>query len=226
MGRGRGRRASQAAADQDGLGRGRDARIRPGHAEPGEKAPYQCRVPNFCEIEWDGQWYAYGDKGDLECKSTALEPGKEIDDWVKASLDIPWVHKKDDKEERLQVAPGKHTMRVAFLFDGGGRLGRVPRPVSQPVEVEVGKESAWGDADGGVQARLRTPKAAWNAGEAPTFILDLRTVGKATAEALHAYANLRNRSGRGLVLGCQRGSSARQACILTPMQYRNTPTTG
>ena len=90
---------------------GETPEFRPGHAEPGEKAPYQCRVPNFCEIEWDGQWYAYGDKGDLECKSTALEPGKEIDDWVKASLDIPWVHKKDDKEERLQVAPGKHTMR-------------------------------------------------------------------------------------------------------------------
>ena len=102
---------------------------------------------------------------------------------MKVSLDIPWVHKKGDKEERLQVAPGKHTVRVAFLFDGGGRLGDVPRPVSQPVEIEVGKESAWGDADGGVQARIRTPKAVWKAGEAPTFILDLRNQGKQTPHA-------------------------------------------
>ncbi len=23
----------------------------------GEKKPYQCRVPNFCMIEWDGKWH-------------------------------------------------------------------------------------------------------------------------------------------------------------------------
>ncbi len=149
----------------------------------GEQTPHQCRVPNFCEIEWDGQWYRFGGSGDLDCKAFFLNPGKEIDDWVKMPLDIPWVRKKGDKEERLQVAPGKHTVRVAFLFDGGGRLGDVPRPVSQPVEIEVGKESAWGEAVDGVQARLRAPKAVWKAGEAPTFILDLRNEGKNTPNA-------------------------------------------
>ena len=148
----------------------------------GEKTPHQCRVPNFCEIEWDGQWYRFGGPGDLDCKHTVLAPGKQIDDWVKVSLDIPWVRKKGDKEERLQVTPGKHTVRVAFLFDGGGRLGRIPRPVSQPVEIEVGKESAWGEAVDGVQARIRTPKAAWK-DEAPKFIFDLRNQGNKTPNA-------------------------------------------
>ncbi len=151
----------------------------------GERAVGACRVPNFCEIEWDGQWHQFGGPGDLDCKEFFLNPGKQIDDWVKVPLDIPWIRKAaGDKEERLQVAAGKHTVRVAFLFDGG------PRPVSQSVEIEVGKESAWGDAVGGVQARLRTPQAAWKAGEAPTFILDLRTVGKATADALRIKADL------------------------------------
>ncbi len=104
---------------------------------------------------------------------------------MKTSLDIPWIRKAPgEKDERLQVSAGKHTVRVAFQFDDG------PRPVSQPVEIEVGKESAWGDAAGGVQARLRTPKAVWNADEPPTFILDLRTVGKGAVNALRIDANL------------------------------------
>ena len=144
----------------------------------GEKTPHQCRAPNFCEIEWDGQWHQFGGPGDLDCKHFFLNPGIQIDDWVKASLDIPWVRKKGDKEERLQVTPGKHIVRVAFLFDGGA-----PRPVSQPVEIEVGKESAWGDADGGVQARIRTAKAVWGPKEAPTFSLDLRNQGKQSPHA-------------------------------------------
>ncbi len=155
----------------------------------GENAQNQCRVPNFCEIEWDGQWYRFAGAIVLG-EAFFLNPGKQIDDWVKVPLDVAWVRKGGDLKDLLRVAPGKHTVRVAFLFDGGGRLGRACQPVSQPVEIEVGKESAWGAADGGVQARLRTPQGVWKADEAPTFILDLRTVGKATAEALHAYANL------------------------------------
>ncbi|HVS40320.1 MAG TPA: sigma-70 family RNA polymerase sigma factor [Gemmataceae bacterium] len=142
----------------------------------GEKTPHQCRVPNFCEMEWDGQWYIYGGSDDLDCKHMFLQPGKEIDEWVRVALDVPWV-RKDDKGKRLQVAAGKHTVRVAVLLEDG------PRPVSQPVEVEVGEESAWGDADGGVQARLRIPKISWNADETPTFHLDLRNRGKTTPNA-------------------------------------------
>jgi RNA polymerase sigma factor (sigma-70 family) len=142
----------------------------------GEKTPHQCRAPNFCEIEWDGQWYTFGGRDELECKHFTLNPGRQVDDWVKASLDVPWVHKKGGKDERLQVAYGKHTVRVAFRFDG------VIRPISQPIKIEMGKESAWGEAVDGVQARIRAPKVIWTAGEAPTFILDLRNQGKKTPD--------------------------------------------
>ena len=149
----------------------------------GDKTPHQCRAPNFCEIEWDGQWHQFGGPGELECKHFSLQAGKQVDDWVKVGLDLPWV-RKGDKDKRLEIAAGKHTVRVAFLFDDG------PRVVSQPVEIEVGKESAWGEADGGVQARFRTPRAVWKAGEAPTFILDLRNQGKNTSRALRIKEDL------------------------------------
>jgi RNA polymerase sigma factor (sigma-70 family) len=144
----------------------------------GEKAPHQCRVANFCEIEWDGRWYEYGGRGELDCLSATLRPGQEIDEWVKETLDTPWV-RKGARNVPLHPAAGKHTVRFAVLFDGG------PRPVSQPVEIEIGKESAWGDAVGGVQARLRTPKAVWGAKEQPTFIVDLRNVGDQRPHATH-----------------------------------------
>ena len=155
----------------------------------GETAHGGCRVPNFCEIEWDGKWYQFGGRGDLDCKSFSLEPGKQVDEWVKALPDIPWVQKPDPKPSdpptigavvlwRLRVEPGKHTVRVGFRFDDGAR------PVSRPVEIEIGKESQWGRVDGGVQARVRTPKAAWKEGEAPTFHFDLRNLGTKTAHAM------------------------------------------
>ncbi len=40
----------------------------------GMKEPAVCRVPNFCEIEWDGQWYAFAGKGDLDCKPFPCNP--------------------------------------------------------------------------------------------------------------------------------------------------------
>jgi RNA polymerase sigma factor (sigma-70 family) len=147
----------------------------------GEKAPFQCRVPAFCEIEWDGQSYVYGGKGDLDCKSTSLPPGKEIDEWVKLSLDMTWV-RRGDPDMRLQVGAGKHTMRAAVVFNADSGPTWITA-VSQPVEIEVGKESAWGKEDGGIQARIRTPKAAWEAGQAPMFTLDLRNQGKTTPNA-------------------------------------------
>jgi hypothetical protein len=141
----------------------------------------QCRVPNFCQVEWDGEWYTYPNR-DLDCKAFNVAPGKQIDDWVKTSLDEPWERLPDRKAgdppsigsvrmKRLTVEPGKHTVRVAFVFN------EKIRPVSQPVVFELGAESAWGEAVDGVQARIRTRKVVWTAGEAPTFHFDLRNQG-------------------------------------------------
>ncbi len=163
----------------------------------GEKEPYQCRVPNFCMIEWDGKWYRWGGSDELECKSTVLEPGKQIDDWVKVSLKVPWLKGRPESikgSEPLEISAGKHKLRVSFTFEPAGFLldkkglktevvPNIKREqgifvVSQVVNVEVGKESAWGEAADGVEARIRTPKIVWTEGEAPMFSLDLRNQGQ------------------------------------------------
>ncbi len=146
----------------------------------------RCRVPNFCEVEWDGKWYTFPNT-ELDCKAFNLAAGKQVDDWVKTSLDEHWERlpnrKGDDPSgrgyvmaEALTVAPGKHTVRVAFVFN------EKIRPISQPAVFELGKESAWGEAVDGVQARIRTPRVIWAVGETPTFHLDLRNQGTKTPD--------------------------------------------
>ena len=49
--------------------------------------------------------------------------------------------------------------------------------MSGPLEIEVGKESAWGDADGGVPARIRTPKAEATTEEDPALGRLIRSLG-------------------------------------------------
>ena len=147
------------------------------------------RLPMFCEIELDSKWYVYAGRIARDRVSSSIQPGEEVDDCVAVSLAAPWVLKRagrergepiTDKDERLQVLPGEHTLRVAFSSD---TAPSPLRPISQSVAIEVGNESAWGEAVDGVQARIRVPKVIWKAGEAPTFILDLRNQGKKTPDA-------------------------------------------
>jgi RNA polymerase sigma factor (sigma-70 family) len=154
----------------------------------GEHAHKAYRMSRYCEIEFDGEWYLYGGLDDLSKRiSSSLEPGKEEDNWVNVSLadGMPWVRKTPDRKRgdplrdndaNWQVAPGEHTLRIAFEFEDG------TRPVSPQVEIKVGRESAWGEAVDGVQARIRTPRDDYKAGEAPTFTLDLRNQGKKTPD--------------------------------------------
>ena len=124
---------------------------------------------------------------------TVLEPGKQIDDWVKVSLKAPWLKGRPASikgSEPLKISAGKHELRVSFAFEVGEffpgtnvKREQGIRVVSQLVNVEVGKESAWGEAVDGVQARIRTPKVIWKTGEPPTFHLDLRNQGKTPPNA-------------------------------------------
>ena len=53
------------------------------------------------------------------------------------------------------LSPGKHTIRIAYALN----VEKTPlRPVSQPVEIEVGKQSDWGKDDGGIQALADVPQ--------------------------------------------------------------------
>jgi RNA polymerase sigma factor (sigma-70 family) len=165
----------------------------------GRRTPSGCRSVQFCELELDGKWYHYHTNMG-EYKISMLPPGKQVDFWGSVSLAVPWTRKTParkpgdpigDKGEPLQVSAGKHTVRVAFVFESsvlppgfGPPAGPGMRPISNPVEIEVGRESAWGEAVDGVQARLRTPRAVWKEGEAPAFSLDLRNHGKQTPHGL------------------------------------------
>ena len=145
----------------------------------GKKTPNARRVPVDCQFEVDGTWYSYDiPSGPYPSMGDLLEPGKQIDDWTVVSPDKYWGS-ITGKKEHFPLPPGKHTLRIGYWLQDTPNI----RPVSGPIAIEVGKESAWGEAVGGVQARLRTPKAVWKAGEAPTFILDLRNEGKKTAHA-------------------------------------------
>ena len=160
----------------------------------GRRTPSGCRGVQFCELELDGKWYEYR-TGDVDCHISMLPPGKQVDFWASVSLAVPWTrktpaHKPGDKGEPLQVSAGKHTVRVAFVFEpsalpAGFGVPADPgmRPISNPVEIEVGRESAWGATVDGVQARLRTPRGVWKEGETPSFSLDLRNHGKKTPNA-------------------------------------------
>ena len=156
----------------------------------GKDAHDLCRSPAYCRILVDGKEYIQAVSAPVKYETTPLKPGDEVSGWLTLRADS-WVPDKpgrlpgagiDDKEERLKISAGKHTILAYLGFDVGDPPGVVP---TQPVHVEVGKQSDWGEADGGIQARVRTPKAVWGAQEAPTFLVDLQNVGKDRPHSLH-----------------------------------------
>jgi hypothetical protein len=109
----------------------------------GDKAVSQAAAVPYCEIEFDGVWYVYGEPVVIRMPVRVLPPGGQIDGWMTVSLDRPWVRKdccprpvridnpvKLDKV-RLHTPPGKHVVRVSFLLEGGAR------PVSAGSEITV-----------------------------------------------------------------------------------------
>ena len=189
---------------------GVQVRLRPAKAQwdPGETTKFildmrnrgehfhkAYREPLYCEIELDGQWYLCSSPEDYSrrviqwlrsrqadrrlgaCISHQRHLGSQ-DAWPKTGR--PVSQRRVRKRTVLPSCAGKHTLRIAFVFEDG------IRPVSQVAEFEVGVESAWGEAVDGVQARIRTPKVVWIAGEEPTFSYDLRNRGKKTPDQRRA----------------------------------------
>ena len=89
-------------------------------------------MESHCEIEYDGKWHRWGDPirrifGALR----NIHPGEEHRDVFTDTLVPSWAEKNGRK--RLQLTPGKHTVRVAFKPDGRD----APRTVSNPIEIEI-----------------------------------------------------------------------------------------
>ena len=119
--------------------------------DQGNKTANARAVPYDCQIEVDGVWYSYEiPSGPYPSVGDLLEPGKQVDDWATVATDEHWTSLTKERTH-FPLKAGKHTIRIAYSLTG--EKGYI-RPVGGPVEIVVSKESAWGDASGGVQARL------------------------------------------------------------------------
>ncbi len=97
-----------------------------------------------CEIEVDGQWFRWADTVAITQAVLSLKAGQSRDEAVKISLTRSWARTDEpmygrpvDDSLRLNLTPGKHTLRVAFTPDGPDHREKRPRIVSLPVEIEI-----------------------------------------------------------------------------------------
>jgi hypothetical protein len=88
------------------------------------------------EVEVDGRWYGWGEP-DLMAAFSATQPREDRP----VPLIGAWVAADGKEPKSLVLAPGKHTVRVAFQVWPAGepkdRLPHIVRAISNPVEIEV-----------------------------------------------------------------------------------------
>lgn len=90
------------------------------------------RTQELYEVEINGQWYRW--EGAIDAKSSALRPG---DYWVNITLalDNHWREKNTGKA--LELKPGKHTVRIALLFNPTAFEKAKPlRVISNALEID------------------------------------------------------------------------------------------
>ena len=92
-----------------------------------------AQAQELCEMEFDGRWFVW--LGPIHVKSSALDPGRQYAN-IPISLVSDWRSK--DAREPLKLAPGKHTIRIAFIASPQDRDSGSPvRAVSNPVSIEI-----------------------------------------------------------------------------------------
>jgi hypothetical protein len=85
----------------------------------GKKTLHGAVATAYCELQVDGTWYQY--RGNYPgAPLLPLKAGVTASRWLAVSLGSQWLEKTDakktpDKEgEPIRLAPGKHTIRVAY----------------------------------------------------------------------------------------------------------------
>jgi hypothetical protein len=97
-----------------------------------------AQAQQLCEIEFDGRWFVW--LGPIDVKSSALDPGRQYTN-IPITLVSDWRSK--DAREPLKLAPGKHTVRIAFIASPQNRNVSPPvRAVSNPVAIEIRGQAA------------------------------------------------------------------------------------
>lgn len=131
-------------------------------------------------VELDGLWYHSHREGSFGGRTTEVTPGSEHPNWLTVRPDAQWMHLRDKPDSDtpavkeavpFRLPAGKHTLRVAYT------IAKDLRVLSNPVTIEVGPDG-WGEASGGVKARLRLPKTKLKPGDPLEFELDLKNEGK------------------------------------------------
>ncbi len=99
----------------------------------GERELLVCQSQSLCELEFDGQWYAWA--GEVDVKSSGFGPGRHYGD-IPIALDEHWQSKQDHKPLPLSV--GEHSVYVAFTAPSAKPGEEAPvRFISNRVEIEI-----------------------------------------------------------------------------------------
>jgi hypothetical protein len=97
---------------------------------------------NCCELEVDGQWYRPPIRGGVRLRPQPFPPDRQYS--IGVSLHGYWelpasrIARSPWESGRLELTPGKHTIRVAFTATAAKNApGKSVRAVSNPVEIEM-----------------------------------------------------------------------------------------
>lgn len=101
------------------------------------------RQMNGCELEVDGRWFLRpANTRELRPLPSPFPPGRQYDNIV-IDLDGHWqeageAQRRLGRIKRLELAPGKHTVRVAVTAaPDKNDPGRPLRAISKPVMIEI-----------------------------------------------------------------------------------------
>jgi RNA polymerase sigma factor (sigma-70 family) len=139
------------------------------------KRPWKgVATQHFCELQIDGKWYKYG-ANFPGSPLTALKPGMHADHWLDVSLGSQWYKVADEKVKPAEedkpggkggpiiLAPGKHTIRLAYRLTNARGGDEVPeiRVQTNAVEIEIPAEAkdSVNDSPSGKGRKARDPDA-------------------------------------------------------------------
>lgn len=128
----------------------------------------------LCDLTLDGVPYRYVAALDRKLNLKDLKAASELVPFLTVTPDTGWGTFADARA-RFKLAPGKHTLSVSYPIDEKTRIA------TKTVAFEVAADE-WGEASGGIRARLRLAKPSFKAGERLAFELDLKNTGDQTVE--------------------------------------------
>jgi RNA polymerase sigma factor (sigma-70 family) len=150
----------------------------------GDKSYDVAAVPAQCVLYLDGWAYQSAEPGLGSPSSLRLAPGKELVPFLKFDMGGKWSYapmRQPTAPGPLLLRPGKHKLRVAYpvAVQASPTSFGQSMPTTKEIEFEVANDE-WGEAVGGVSARLRMAKNKFKPGENLAFELDMKCVGDKT----------------------------------------------